>query len=174
MGEGIHTTGNEIFFRDSEIIVSKTDMQGKIIYGNKLFYDIAGYTESECSNKPHSMVRHPDMPRSVFQLLWDTIQSGQEIFAYVKNRAKNGDHYWVLAHVTPSYDDSGNLVGYHSNRRTPNRQALESSIVPLYKQLLKEEQRHGSRKEGCRAGVEFLNKVLQTKGVTYDEFIHTL
>lgn len=174
MNESVHTTNTERFFKDSEIIVSKTDMQGRIVYGNKLFYDIAGYTEAECTNKPHSMVRHPDMPRSVFQLLWDTIQNGQEIFAYVKNRAKNGDYYWVYAHVTPSYDDRGGLVGYHSNRRVPNRQILDGAIIPLYRQLTKEEQKHANRKDACRAGVDHLNKLLQSKGVSYDEFIHTL
>lgn len=172
--DGTQLTGVERFFKDSEIIVSKTDAQGKILYGNKLFYDIAGYTEQECLGKPHSMVRHPDMPRSVFHLLWETIGNGQEIFAYVKNRAKNGDHYWVLAHVTPSYDTRGALSGYHSSRRVPNRQIVDGVIVPLYRQVIKEEQRHGNRKEGLNAGLDLITKTLQSKGVSYDEFIHTL
>ncbi len=68
-----------------------------------MFLTIAGYTEREVLGQPHSMIRHPDMPRGVFALLWETIASGSEIFAYVVNLAKNGDHYWVFAHVTPTF-----------------------------------------------------------------------
>lgn len=114
------------------------------------------------------------MPRAVFKLLWDTIQQGKEIFAYVVNRSKNGDHYWVLAHVTPSYDASGNIVGYHSNRRVPDRRILDDIIRPLYKDLLAEEAKHGSRKEGLDASTNMLLNILKEKGVGYDEFILTL
>ena len=65
------------------------------------------------------------MPRCVFELLWNTVQDGKELFAYVNNRSSNGDNYWVFAHVTPSFDTTGNIVGYHSNRRVPNREVLE-------------------------------------------------
>ena len=72
----------------------------------------------------HNIIRHPDMPRCVFDLLWKTIAGGEEIFAYVKNMAKNGDHYWVFAHVTPTFDAGGRIMGYHSNRRVPERGAV--------------------------------------------------
>ena len=114
------------------------------------------------------------MPRAVFKLLWDTIQDRKEIFAYVFNRSKNGDHYWVLAHVTPSYDASGNVVGYHSNRRVPNRGILEGVIVPLYKDLLAEEAKHTNRKERLDASTNMLLDLLKEKGVGYDEFVLTL
>jgi hypothetical protein len=71
-------------------------------------------------------VRHPRMPRCVFKLLWETIQSGQDIFAYVCNLARNGDHYWVYAHVTPTFDEKGSIIGYHSNRRAPDPRSLAS------------------------------------------------
>ena len=92
---------------------------------------IAGYTEQEVLGKPHSLIRHPHMPRCVFKLLWDTIAGGDEIFAYVVNRCKNGDHYWVLAHVTPSRNTNGDIIGYHSNRRVPDRKIVEGTITPL-------------------------------------------
>ena len=117
------------------------------------------------------MIRHPDMPRCIFKLLWDTIQEKHEIFAYVLNRSKNGDHYWVLAHVTPSLDDSGNVTGYHSNRRVPNREILDSTIIPLYNSLLAEEQKHSSRKDGLQASCDMVAGLLNEKGVKYDEFI---
>ena len=95
------TTGREVRFDEEELIVSKTDAQGRITYCNDVFIRISGYTERELLGAPHSLIRHPDMPRAVFKLLWDTIASGEECFAYVVNRAKSGDHYLVRAHLTP-------------------------------------------------------------------------
>ena len=90
-------------FDENEIIVSKTDTRGRITYANDVFSRVSRFGVAELLGAPHSIIRHPDMPRCVFKLLWDTIQAKQEIFAYVVNMAKNGDHYWVFAHVTPSF-----------------------------------------------------------------------
>lgn len=163
-------TGVERHFRDDELIVSKTDLQGRITYCNDVFMRVAGYKEAELLGKPHNIVRHPAMPRCVFKLLWDTIESGKEIFAYVLNRAKNGDHYWVFAHVTPDIDSGGRVTGYHSNRRT-----VEPQVVPvvqgLYAQLLSEEERHSDRKAGMAAATGMLLQTLATKGVSYEQFV---
>lgn len=167
-------TGVERFFRDDEIIVSKTDLKGHITYANDVFLKVAGYKESEVLGQPHSIIRHPDMPRSVFKLLWDTLESGSEIFAYVVNRAKDGDHYWVLAHVTPSRDASGAVVGYHSNRRVPDRRIVTEHIVPLYEALLAEENNHPSRKDGMAAAYNMVGGLMAELGLQYDEFIATL
>src|SRR3546814_14386994 len=113
------------------------------------------------------------MPRCIFALLWQRIQSGREIFAYVKNMAKNGDHYWVLAHVTPSYDGSGAIDGYHSNRRVPDRKAL-AAIEPLYRDLLATETAAADRKAGLAASQAQLDALLQQKGIGYDEFVFSL
>jgi PAS domain S-box-containing protein len=174
LGAELTITNSEKFFSEDQIIVSKTDLKGRITYANRTFYEIAGYTEKECILKPHSLVRHPDMPRSVFQLLWDRIGSGSEVFAYVKNRAKCGGFYWVYAHVTPSYDTSAKVVGFHSNRRVPKRKILDATIIPLYRELLAVEKKHENRKEACAAGLSHLNGKLQSLGVSYDEFIHSL
>jgi len=170
----VYLSGNERFFKEDEIIVSKTDLKGKITYGNHLFFSLAGYTEAQVIGQPHNMIRHPEMPRCVFKLLWDTLQAGKEIFAYVVNRSGNGDHYWVFAHVTPSKDASGNIVGYHSNRRVPNREVLESTIIPLYKQLLAEEQKHNSPKDGMAASTQMLMDLCKEKGLTYEELMFAL
>lgn len=171
MAKDVHLTGVERFFEDNELIVSKTDLKGKMTYVNNVFLRLADYTEKECIGAPHSKIRNPEMPRCIFKLLWDTIQDGNEIFAYVVNRSGNGDHYWVLAHVTPSFDNNGNAVGYHSNRRTPNRQILEGTIIPLYKQLLAEEQKHANSKDGMEASMKMVTDMLEQKGVGYGEFI---
>ena len=174
MGADNHLTGVERFFDKNEIIVSKTNLKGHITYANKTFLNIAGYTEKEVLGEPHSILRHPDMPRCVFQLLWDTVQEKKEIFAYVINRTKIGDHYWVMAHVTPSFDSSGQIDGYHSNRRVPDKKIIDGKIKPLYKALLAEEQRHKNSKEGMKSSTEMLVKTLNEKGIGYDEFFFSL
>lgn len=166
----ITPTGNERFFGEDEIIVSKTDLTGKILYANDVFLRIGGYTEAEVIGKPHSLIRHPEMPRAVFKLLWDTVSQGREIFAYVLNLSKNGDHYWVYAHVTPTLDSSGNIIGYHSNRRTPDRSKLPT-IQKLYKLMVEEERRHTDRRRGLEASTEIIEKVLGEKKMDYSEFI---
>jgi PAS domain S-box-containing protein len=93
----VNLTGVERTFDEEEIIVSKTDLTGRVTYANDVFLRISGYTESEVLGQSHSIIRHPGTPRGVFSLLWRAIESGREIFAHVVNRAKNGDHYWVLA-----------------------------------------------------------------------------
>lgn len=155
----------ELTFKENELIVSKTDTKGRITYGNKLFLELAGYREEELLGTPHNIVRHPDMPKVVFKLLWETIQGGKEIYAYVVNRTSSGDFYWVLANVTPSYDARGKIIGYYSVRRKPTPKAREV-IEPLYRELLARE-----KNGGIEASEKMLHTLLQQKGVTYDEFI---
>ena len=174
MARSITPTGVERFFDKDEIIVSKTDLKGHLTYVNRVFMTLADYEEKELLGAPHSLIRHPDMPRCVFKLLWDTLRTKKEIFAYVVNMSKNGDHYWVLAHVTPSFDGVGNINGYHSNRRVPSREVLDGTIIPLYKQLITEEQRHKNRKEGMNSAFQMLLDLLKEKGVGYDELIFSL
>ncbi|MBP9050380.1 MAG: PAS domain S-box protein [Alphaproteobacteria bacterium] len=174
MAQNATLTGRERFFDKNEIIVSKTDIKGHIQYANPVFMRIGGFEEDELIGTPHSILRHPHMPRCVFKLLWERIQAGQEIFAYVINRAKNGDHYWVLAHVTPSFDTNGKVTGYHSNRRVPERKIIEGTIIPLYQKLLAVEQSHSNSKDGMNAAHETLTAILNDKGVSYDEFIFSL
>lgn len=171
MAKNTSLTGVERFFEDDEIIVSKTDLKGRMTYVNDVFLKLADYTESECLGEPHAKIRNPNMPRCIFKLLWDTIEDGREIFAYVVNRSANGDHYWVIAHVTPSRDANGNIIGYHSNRRMPDRQILDNTIIPLYQNLLAEEQKHANAKEGMEASMQMVVNLLNENGVEYDEFI---
>lgn len=167
-------TGNEKTFDEDEIIVSKTDLTGKLTYGNRTFYRLAGLEEEDCLGRQHNIIRHPHMPRAVFELLWNTLKSGEEIFAYVVNRSANGDHYWVFAHVTPSRDSGGNVVGYHSNRRVPNRQVLNEHIIPLYKNLLSTEQSASSPKDGLDASYKAVTDLLSENKVGFNEYMFSL
>ncbi|MBL8805456.1 MAG: PAS domain-containing protein [Rhodospirillales bacterium] len=166
-------TGKERTFGEDEVIVSKTDTKGKITYGNEVFLRIAGYPESEIVGAPHSILRHPWMPRCVFKLLWNKIEAGDEIFAYVVNMANGGDHYWVFAHVTPTFDEAGKIVGYHSNRRKPKPEQIQAASA-LYKQLLDIEERESDRKAGMEKAYEHLNALLKSKGISYDEFVFSI
>lgn len=151
--------------KDNDFIVSKTDLKGRITYVNKIFMAMAEYKEKELLGKPHSIIRHPDMPKAVFKLLWQMIQNKEEIFAYVVNRTKNGNEYWVYANVTPSLDENGKLIGYYSVRRKPNDKALDI-IKPLYAEMLKAE-----KNSGVDASTKILTDLLNEKGVSYNELI---
>lgn len=166
-------SGRERTFAVDEIIVSKTDLQGRITYANDVFLRVAGYSESEILGAPHSILRHPDMPRAVFKLLWDTLQRKEEIFAYVLNLANNGDHYWVFAHVTPSYDLQGKHVGYHSNRRVPHPDAIEK-VKPLYAKLLAIEHAQTNPRAEIDAGMSALTSTLASLKLTYGQFVFGL
>ena len=134
-----------------------------------MFLRISGYTEKEVLGQPHNIIRHPGMPRCVFKLLWDTLEARREIFAYVMNMACNGDHYWVFAHVTPTFDTHGNVVGYHSDRRTATRSSVQG-ISAIYKKLLQEENRFSNKQQGMEASGNLLASLLQERGIEYDEF----
>lgn len=162
-------TGRERFLAHDDLIVSKTDLKGHITYANRVFLEIADYTEEEVIGKPHNVIRHPDMPRTIYHLLWERIKSGQEIFAYVKNLCKNGDHYWVFAHVTPTVDQHRQIIGYHSNRRAPDRPAIEEA-ERLYRRLLRAEASAVSPKDQLVRGRAELDAALKEAGMDFEQF----
>ncbi len=166
-------TGKECPFGEEELIVSKTNLKGHITYANDVFLRLSKFSVKDAIGAPHSLIRHPDMPRCVFKLLWDTIEAKKEIFAYVLNMARDGDHYWVFAHVTPTFDSQQNIVGYHSNRRKPNPDQV-AKIKDLYRALLTEEDRHPNRKDGMLRGYEMLMVTLKNAGLDYDEFVFSI
>jgi PAS domain S-box-containing protein len=158
--------------RENDFIVSKTDLKGRITYGNEIFIEFSGYTEAELLGAQHNIIRHPDMPRGVFRFLWESIAAGNEVFAYVKNMAKDGSFYWVFANVTPDYDAAGNIIGYLSVRRAPKRSALPV-VEGLYKAML-EAERNAGAKDACDASLALLTEVLNEKGMSYEELVHAL
>lgn len=166
-------TGVERHLQPDAIIVSKTDLKGRITYANQTFLDIAGFTEREVLGKPHNIVRHPDMPRCIFKFLWDTISGGDELFAYVINRTKNGDHYWVFAHATPTFDAAGAIKGYHSSRRAPSRGAV-ATITQVYAELRAEEAKHANPKDGIAAALELFTRKYVGPGGTYEDLVFSL
>jgi len=168
----VDPTGRERTFHENDIIVSKTDLKGIITYANQTFIEVSGFSEEELLGQPHNLIRHPAMPQCVFQLLWDTLEAGDEIFAYVLNMSKNGDHYWVFAHVTPTFDQAQRILGYHSSRRVPDRKKV-NMFADLYETLRNEEMRHRDWRTGMAAAGRMLTDVLASQHVTYAEYMFT-
>ena len=168
----IQPTNRETFLSDDEFIISKTDTKGRITYGNKVLVDISCFQEHELLGKQHNIVRHPDMPRGIFHILWELIQAGKEYNGFVINLRKDGGFYWIFTNVTPSYDTSGKLIGYYSVRRKPKREALDI-IKPIYQKMLEAEKQAGAKK-AITASRAILDNILKDKGTTYDEFVCTL
>lgn len=155
----------EVFLKQEDFIVSKTDLKSRILYGNEIFIKISGYDEEELLGKPHNILRHPDMPRCAFKILYDHIQNGKEWFGYVKNLRKDGGYYWVYANISPTFDANGKHIGYYSVRRKP-REGFKSIIEPLYKNLLSIE-----ASSGMEAAVETVNELLKSKKMTFNELM---
>ncbi len=169
----IQPTGREVHFAPDDVIVSKTDLAGRITYANDVFLAIAGYAEEDVLGEAHNLIRHPDMPRTVFAFLWEALKAGEEVFAYVKNMTKTGDHYWVLAHVTPSRDAAGAVTGYHSNRRVPDRGAVER-VSALYAEIRRAEQAAPGPREALQAGRALLDARLAAAGLSFNAFVFSL
>jgi aerotaxis receptor len=168
----ITPTQQEVSLQEEDIIVSKTDLTGRITYVNRAFMKIANFSESESLGQQHNLVRHPDMPRGAFKLLWDTLKQGQEFFGYVKNFTSDGHFYWVFANVTPDRDASGQIIGYFSVRTKPSKEAVKT-MQAVYQEMLAVESRAGAAKAPA-ASVEFLQAKLKSLGTTYERFVLSL
>lgn len=166
-------TGVERVFGNDELIVSKTDLKGRITYANDVFLRVSAFEEGDALGQPHNVIRHPAMPRCIFALLWETLEAGQEIFAYVVNLASDGAHYWVFAHITPSFDSSGRTVGYHSNRRVASPAAV-AACSEFYGRLVAVEKQHAKPADAIAASTAALKVELARLGQTYDEFVWSL
>ncbi len=128
-----HVTQKEVLYPAGVVLISKTDTKGIITYCNDAFEEISGYSRAELIGKSHNIVRHPDMPPQAFKWLWDTLKSERPWRGMVKNRCKNGDHYWVRATVAPIVE-GGKIIGYVSVRKAPTRNQIAEAET-LYRQL---------------------------------------
>jgi PAS domain S-box-containing protein len=172
MKRNITPTSVERVMREDDFIVSMTDTKGRITYGNRIFIEYSGYSEHELLGTQHNIIRHPDMPRSVFSLLWSKIQNKEECFAYVKNMAKDGSFYWVFTNVTPTFDPSGNITGYFSVRRKPKLSGVQTAVA-VYDLMLQAEKNAGPA-NAITAGTKVLADILKEKGLSYDELVLAL
>jgi len=155
----------EVFLKEEDFIVSKTDTKSRILYGNKIFIQISGWREDELLGQPHNILRHPDMPRAAFKILYDHIQNGKEWFGFVKNLRKDGGYYWVFANISPTFDSNGNIIGYYSVRRKP-RDGFKNVIEPLYKHLKSIEEI-----SGMEGAIEEINKLAEKLNMSFNEIM---
>ena len=154
-----------------DMIVSKSDEEGNITYTNPIFMKISGYTKGELLDQPHSILRHPDMPKVIFKYLWENIKEGKEVHAFVKNLCKDGEFYWVLAQVRVAKNPDGSFRNYVSTRKNVLPKAKEA-ISGLYAKLLEIE-----KSEGVDASEKALMDFLDENGVTpdtFNDFMHKL
>ena len=159
--------GQEVLFDEHELIVSMTDKKGNITYANDIFCKIAGYSRDEVIGQPHNIVRHPDMPRVVFKLLWDTVLGGKPVTAFVKNRTKDGNYYWIKAYVAPIID-KGEIIRITSYRK-PINSFVKQEMTKLYKVLLEHEKSHSLNET-----FEFFLGYLKDRNLTYPQFTDRL
>jgi aerotaxis receptor len=152
-----------------DLIVSKTDTKGRITYCNDTFMEFAGYWEEDLLGQSHNIIRHPDMPRAVFRLLWQTLQEEKEFFGFIKNKRKNGDFYWTFANVTASFNSDSRVIGYFSLRRYPVPEAI-AFFDSLYQRMCEVESQHSSSQQAMDASSQILQQGVAEKG-GYNELI---
>ncbi len=162
-------TDQEIKLSSKRYIVSKTDAKGIILYGNDYFIEISGYSEEELLGKPHSIVRHPDMPKVAFKMMWDRIKEGRNFIAVVKNLSKSGDYYWVVTEFEPKIDAISNEIISHTAFRKAAPQKAIDAMIPIYAKLLEIEE-----EGGMVESEKYLRDFLEENNTTYDDFINNL
>ncbi len=123
---------------DGGVMITETDTAGIITYANKKFREMTGYTKEELIGSPHSINRHPDMPKAAYKMMWDALKKGEYFEGYVKNMRSDGQYYYVIVWVKPKYDESGNLTGYIAGRKIPDAESMNRALE-LYKELKKAE-----------------------------------
>lgn len=132
----------EVRLQPDDLIITKTDQKGVITYANRKFMQVSNYAESALLGQAHNLIRHPDMPRGVFRLMWKTLMQGKEFFGILKNYTADGGFYWVFANVTPDYGIDGSTKGYYSVRRMPTRHAIDT-MTRIYAEMRAVEQSAG-------------------------------
>jgi len=163
--EILDRTTNEIIINKNDVLVTRTDHSGIINYANDTFMKVTGFSESEIIGKAHNIIRHPDMPKAIFYIMWKNIKRRKNIVAIVKNCAKNGDYYWVATDFRHEEDFSGAIKNYVAFRRPINQDNIEV-IEKLYSKLLEIE-----KMSGMDASIKYFNRYLKDRDMDYNTFI---
>ncbi|OYY73801.1 MAG: hypothetical protein B7Y40_08105 [Gammaproteobacteria bacterium 28-57-27] len=164
MSDKLPLTGNERQVKTSEIISTRTDPQGLIAFANSAFLQVTGFTSDEVLGKPHNIVRHPDVPRCIYSVLWQALRDGETFFGVTKNRTKSGEHYWTFGYFHPDIKaGSGEIVGFRSTRKGFHDAQLKQSFDELFSEVSQVELAQ-PRAEQVRAGLEALKKALKKRG----------
>jgi len=158
-------TGVEIKIKKRTLIFSKTDVKGDIVSVSDSFEKISGYSNNELVGSPHNIVRHPDMPQTLFRIMWSKLRQGKEVKVIVKSLAKNGDHFWLSSEIEIKKDGNGDTRHYISYRKPVAKSAIKKLEI-LYKKLRDIETAHG-----IEAGIDYLNGYLDENRMSYCDLI---
>jgi PAS domain S-box-containing protein len=160
----------EIILQNNIYIESDTDLKGVITYVNDYFAEISRYTKEELIGQPHSIVRHPDMPKILFKILWDRIQSGQNFIAAVKNLAKDGRYYWVFTDFEVIKNENNESVGYKASRKKISKHVTDF-LDTIYKKLVEIE-----KESGMEVAEKYLTDFLTSHGddITVDNMLEEI
>jgi len=156
----------EVGWNKSQVVISETDVYGRITNVNDVFCNVCGYSPEEMIGQPHSIIRHPDMPKLVFKLLWDNLKVGNNFIGVIKNLAKSGEYYWVITDFEMRRDATGNITHYIARRKSVPKAVIENYVAPLYETLLKLE-----KVGGMELSARFFKNYLAKQGKDYIDFI---
>ena len=156
----------EVGWNKSQVVISETDVYGRITNVNDVFCNVCGYSPEEMIGQPHSIIRHPDMPKLVFKLLWDNLKVGNNFIGVIKNLAKSGEYYWVITDFEMRRDATGNITHYIARRKSVPKAVIENYVAPLYDTLLKLE-----KVGGMELSSRFFKNYLAKQGKDYIDFI---
>lgn len=159
----------EVQWNKAETIISRTDKYGTIDFANDTFCNVCGYSREELLGQPHNIIRHPDMPKIIFKVLWDNLLDGVNFHAIVKNLAKSGRYYWVITNFAITRDSSGNIISFLARRTSVPKGVVDEYIAPFYKKLLDLE-----KVGGMQASAAFVGEYLSKINKTYPEFIYEI
>ncbi len=168
MNNKVQPVKTEVKWDKTEELVSKTDFKGIITYVNQSFVDVSGYEEHELIGKPHNIIRHPDMPKVIFKIMWENILKGSDFHAIVKNMAKTGRYYWIITRFEIIKDDKGNVTAFLGRRKSISSEAAEK-ITELYTKLLNIEVACG-----LVASENYLMGFLDDNRTSFDDYIAEL
>lgn len=156
----------EVGWNKSQVVICETDVYGRITNVNDVFCNVCGYSPEEMIGQPHSIIRHPDMPKLVFKLLWDNLKVGNNFIGVIKNLAKSGEYYWVITDFEMRRDATGNITHYIARRKSVPKAVIENYVAPLYETLLKLE-----KVGGMELSSRFFKNYLAKQGKDYIDFI---
>lgn len=158
----------EIIIPKEEVLISVTDPKGIIIKANEVFAKVSGYSEEELVGSSHNVIRHPDMPKVMFKIIWEHIKDKENVMAVVKNLAKDGRYYWIVTDFITRVDANRNVIDYTAYRKPINNR-VKKVVIPLYKVLCAIEEF-----DGMEASEIFLNDYFKKIGMSYDELIEEI
>ncbi len=156
----------EVVWNKSQVVISEADVYGRITNVNDVFSNVCGYSPEEMIGQPHNIIRHPDMPKLIFKLLWDNLKAGNNFIGVIKNLAKSGEYYWVITDFEMHRDAMGNITHYIARRKSVPKAVIENYVAPLYQTLLKLE-----KVGGMELSARFFKNYLAKQGKDYIDFI---